>query len=418
MKRFTIPAMLLCFFAVVCVAQQRSGTPSRVSKLRIIQLAEPKLTGPVSLEQALAERRSVREFASRQLDFAQVGQLAWSGQGITEKEKGFRTAPSAGALYPIELYFATHESLFVYHPQGHSLEEVLNKDIRARLAAAALNQRAVAGAGCDVIIAGSVKKLARKYDKKARRYMLLEAGHIAQNIQLQAVSLGLASVPIGAFDISQVRKVCRLQKAFEPLYIISVGYPTAHPPKETVEQKRPVTQLQKRRTKKVVLIVARENFRDEELFQTRNVLTQAGAETVVASTKKGAIRGMLGGLGNAEVLVSELNVDDYDGVIFVGGIGAKEYFNNHMALSIARQAKEKGKVLGAICIAPTILANAGVLKGLRATSYPSQQGSLIRAGARYTGNAVERDGLVITGIGPEAATMFGKAVSDALIGRY
>ena len=130
-----------------------------------------------------------------------------------------------------------------------------------------------------------------------------------------------------------------------------------------------------------LFIIAPENFRDEELFQTRGVLTQAGAETVVASTKRGAIRGMLGGLGRAEVLVSELNVDDYDGVIFVGGIGAKEYFNNRMALSIARQAKEKGKVLGAICIAPTILANAGVLKGLRATSYPSQQGNLIRAGA-------------------------------------
>ena len=414
MRRLTIPAILLCVFAVVCVAQQRS----RVSQLKVIQLAEPKLTSSVSLEQALAQRRSVRDFARRQLDLSQIGQLAWAGQGITKKERGFRTAPSAGALYPIELYFATHESLFVYRPQGHSLEEVLNRDIRARLSVAALNQRAVAGAGCDIVIAGSVKKLARKYGKKARRYMLLEAGHIAQNIHLQAVSLGLGSVPIGAFDISQVRKVCRLPKAFEPLYIISVGYPAVQAPKETVEEKRPVPQLQKRITKKVVLIVARENFRDEELFQTRGVLAEAGVETVVASTKRGAIRGMLGGVGRAEVLVSELNVDDYDGVIFVGGIGAKEYFNNRMALSIARQAKEKGKVLGAICIAPTILANAGVLKGLRATSYPSQQGNLIRAGAQYTGNAVERDGLVITGIGPEAATMFGKAISDALVGRY
>ena len=414
MRRLTIPAILLCVFAVVCVAQQRS----RVSQLKMIQLAEPKLTGPVSLEQALAQRRSVRDFARRQLDLSQIGQLAWAGQGITEKERGFRTAPSAGALYPIELYFATHEGLFVYRPQGHSLEEVLNQDIRARLSVAALNQRAVAGAGCDIVIAGSVKTLARKYGKKARRYMLLEAGHIAQNIHLQAVSLGLASVPIGAFDISKVRKVCRLPKAFEPLYIISVGYPAGQAPKETVEEKRPVFRPEKKRAKKVVLIVARENFRDEELFQTRGVLTEAGVETVVASTKRGAIRGMLGGLGRAEVLVSELNVDDYDGVIFVGGIGAKEYFNNHTALSIARQAKEKGKVLGAICIAPTILANAGVLKGLRATSYPSQQGNLIRAGARYTGSAVERDGLVITGIGPEAATMFGKAISDALVGRY
>ena len=102
---------------------------------------------------------------------------------------------------------------------------------------------------------------------------------------------------------------------------------------------------------------------------------------------------------------------------FIGGSGAKEYFNNKYAQGIAKQAAEKKKVLGAICIAPTILANAGVLKGVSATSFPSEESQLRSAGAKYTGSDVERDGLIITGSGPQAATQFGQAIVKALEGK-
>ena len=227
-------AIILAGFTTVCLGQYKS----RVSPLKIIQLSAPRLTGPVSLEQALAKRRSVREFTHQQLNFAQIGQLAWAGQGITEKRRGFRTAPSAGAIYPIKLYFATQEGMFVYHPDEHSLEGIFSEDIRSRLAAAALEQKAVADAACDIIIAGSVKKLAAKYGNKARRYMLLEAGHIAENIQLQVVSLELGSVPIGAFDIRDVSKVCKLPTNLEPLLIICVGYPTEQTAIERGEEEK------------------------------------------------------------------------------------------------------------------------------------------------------------------------------------
>jgi len=128
--------------------------------------------------------------------------------------------------------------MFVYRPDGHILEETFNQDVRERLARAALKQEPVAEASCDIIVAGSVKKLSGKYGNKARRYMLLEAGHIAQNIQLQAVSLGLGSVTIGAFDINQVRKVCKLPTTLEPLYIICVGYPAGQSSAETGEQEK------------------------------------------------------------------------------------------------------------------------------------------------------------------------------------
>ncbi|HUS73640.1 MAG TPA: DJ-1/PfpI family protein [Sedimentisphaerales bacterium] len=400
MKRFVILALILGGFAALCLGQRRP----RVSPVKVIQLSEPKSTGSVSFEEALAKRRSVRQFTGQPLKLAQIGQLAWAGQGITEPARGLRTAPSAGAIYPITLYFATQDGLFVYNAGEHSLEQTSNLDVRGSLAAT--------NAPCNILIAGSERKLAAKFRGEANKYMLLEAGHIAQNIQLQAVCLGLGSVSIGGFDARGINRVCKLSRNIEPLYIISVGYPAAP---TTTEEKTSTTERPK--TKRAVLIIARENFRDEELFETRRVLTEAGVNTVVASSKRGAAKGMLGRVAEAAILVNEIAVDDYDAIIFVGGAGAMEYFHSRAAWNIAREAVAKRKVLGAICIAPAVLANAGVLTGVRATSFPSERERLQRAGALYTGVPVERDGLIITGSGPMAAIQFGRAIADALAGR-
>ncbi len=117
------------------------------------------------------------------------------------------------------------------------------------------------------------------------------------------------------------------------------------------------------------------------------------------------------------ILVSELRVDDYDAIIFIGGSGARQYFDSPVALSIAREAVDKKKVLGAICIAPLVLANAGVLDGVRATGFLSERLRLQRAGARYTGADVERDGLIITASDPRAAGRFGQTIVEALTNR-
>jgi len=418
MKRLTILVILLMVLPAVCLGQYKRSHQSRVLPLKIVQLSTPTLYGSFSLEWALVERRSVREFAGRPLDFEQIGQLAWAGQGITEKRRGLRTAPSAGAIYPIELYFATPEGLFVYNPDGHTLKEVFKGDTRSRLAKAALKQKCVADAACDIIIAGSARKLAARYGNRAKRYMLLEAGHVAQNIHLQAVCLGLGSVPVAVFETREVGRICNLPANLEPLYIICVGYPAGQPTTEEAEKQDPPRRVDtKRRVKTAVLIVARENFRDEELFETRRILDGAGVQTVIASSRTGLVRGMLGGGAEARILVNDIVVDDYDAIIFVGGPGASEYFNSPVALNIAREAANKQKVLAAICVAPTVLANAGVLKGVTATSFLSERVRLIRAGARYTGAPVERDGLIITASGPMAAIQFGRAIAEALAGR-
>jgi SagB-type dehydrogenase family enzyme len=375
----------------------------------IIQLTDPNLKGDMSLEEALAKRRSVRQFSSEPIKRSQISQLAWAGQGITEPQRGLRTAPSAGATYPIELLFAIPEGLFVYRPVDHSLMQIGNQDIRSGLAAAASMAESVAGAGCDIIVAGSIRKLTDQYKDNARKFMYMEAGHIAQNIQLQAVCLGLGSVTVGGFDTKEVRKVSNLTRTLDPLYIICVGYPAGTT--ETSQGQAGAA------GKKAVLIIGSQNFRDEELFETKRVLDAAQVQTVIASTKTGIIRGMLGNVAEASIPVNRLLVDDYDAIIFIGGPGAAEYVGNPSIINMVRETVRKGKVLAAIGVAPTILANANVLAGIQATSFLSERDILIQAGAIYTGFAVQRDRSIITATGPEAAVQFGRVIIDALSGR-
>jgi protease I len=166
--------------------------------------------------------------------------------------------------------------------------------------------------------------------------------------------------------------------------------------------------------KKVVLIIAHENFRDEEFLEPKAVLESNGVEVTVASSSMGPARGMLGAVAEPDTLIDDISVSDYDAVVFVGGSGSSEYFNNPTAHSIAQEAAASGKLLGAICIAPSTLANAGLLEGRKATSYPSEEGNLKSKGATFTGSGVEIDGKIITSDGPSSAEQFGQALLDAL----
>ncbi len=166
--------------------------------------------------------------------------------------------------------------------------------------------------------------------------------------------------------------------------------------------------------KSVLMIIAPENFRDEELMEPKDVLENAGVEVTIASKGTSSAKGSYGAVVSVDRDLSEVNVDEYDAVVFVGGSGSSVYFEDETAHNIARSAYEKGKVLAAICIAPSTLANAGLLEGRKATSFPSEQENLEEKGAEYTGANVEADGRIITGSGPHAATEFGQKIVEAL----
>lgn len=166
--------------------------------------------------------------------------------------------------------------------------------------------------------------------------------------------------------------------------------------------------------KKVVMIIANQNFRDEELQKPKAILEEHGAEVTVASSSLNKARGMLGATADPEVLYDQIKVQDYDAVVFVGGSGATEYWNDPTAHTIAQECLENGKILGAICIAPATLANAGVLTGKKATVWSSEIGQLKAKGVNYTGADVQEDGQIITADGPTSATKFGDALVKAL----
>lgn len=189
------------------------------------RLPKPAEKGEMSLEQALAQRRSIRSFRPDKLTPQQVAQLCWAAQGISEPEQGLRTSPSAGALYPLELYVVTADGVDQYLPRPHALRRHLAGDVRGKLQDAALRQRCVGQAPATFVIAAVVARTERKYGERALRYVHMEVGHAGENLLLQATALGLGAVPIGAFRDEQVAEVLSLPKEQVPLYLIPVGTP-------------------------------------------------------------------------------------------------------------------------------------------------------------------------------------------------
>ncbi len=167
--------------------------------------------------------------------------------------------------------------------------------------------------------------------------------------------------------------------------------------------------------KTVVLIIAEKIFRDEEYQVPKDILSKTGVNVITASTTIGEAVGKLGLKVKPDILISQIDIDKLDALIFIGGGGAEQYFHDPLAHRLAKEAIEKEKILGAICIAPVILANAGLLRGKRATVFPSGSESLKKGGATYTGGEVEIDGRLITGCGPEAATKFGEELVKMLL---
>ncbi|MEM2929538.1 MAG: SagB/ThcOx family dehydrogenase [Thermoproteota archaeon] len=218
-----IAALSVYFF----LRPARSQTPVWINATRL-RLPEPRYESEVSVEEALLKRRSVREYARGSLTLQEVSQLLWAAQGVTDPQ-GLRTAPSAGALYPLEVYLVVGSveglapGVYKYVPDGHEIIMVLDGDKRARLTDAALGQAWVGKAAVDIVITAVYERTTGKYGERGIRYVHLEAGHAAQNICLQATAMDLGVVTVGAFYDEQVKTVLSLPDEEQPLYIITIG---------------------------------------------------------------------------------------------------------------------------------------------------------------------------------------------------
>ncbi len=193
-----------------------------------ITLPEPLFKGKILTEEALKRRRSVREYQDKPLTLEEISQLLWAAQGITG-EYGMRTAPSAGALYPIELYIVAGRvdglaaGIYRYRPKGHELQKIAEGDKRGELYQAALEQESLRDGAAAVVIAAVYGRTTRKYGGRGIMYVHMEVGGVAENIYLQAVSLGIGTVFLGAFDDEMVKKVVNMAEGEEPLAIMPFG---------------------------------------------------------------------------------------------------------------------------------------------------------------------------------------------------
>jgi SagB-type dehydrogenase family enzyme len=235
--RFLIATVLLVVLSATACAGNgvhatgatRSSAPARAAE--VLALPAPRTESDTSLESALLSRRSVRSYQDEPLTLAETSQLLWAAQGITDPARGYRTAPSAGALYPLEVYVVAGNvedlppGVYRYNPAAHSLTPVKTGDQRDALYEAALRQPAVRDAPAVLVIAAVTERTTGKYDERGIRYVAMEAGHAAQNALLQAVALNLGAVVIGAFDDDGVQQAAGMLAAEQPLYLVPVGKP-------------------------------------------------------------------------------------------------------------------------------------------------------------------------------------------------
>ena len=191
---------------------------------KIINLPVPQTISKVSLEQSIYWRRSVRDFQDKDIPLEALSQILWAAQGITDTNFGFRAAPSAGALYPLHIYVVKKDGVFRYIPDGHKLVELSKEDKRPSLVRASLGQSFIREAPVDIVISANFAITQAKYGARAFRYVCMEIGHVSENIHLQAVALGLASIPIGAFWDDVIKTTLDLPDNQDPLYIIPIGY--------------------------------------------------------------------------------------------------------------------------------------------------------------------------------------------------
>ena len=226
MKQF-----LKWFFFLISLAVATHGW-GKVEGKGLIRLPNPAYDGKVSVEEAIKERRTIRDFQPKPLTVAQLSQLFWSAQGITDERSGFRAAPSGGALYPLDIYAVMGEGgvkglqsgVYHYQPASHNAQLIRKGDMRKEVARASLWQMWMAKAPVIFVITSEYERITRKYGKRGIRYAQIEVGHVGQNIFLQSGALGLGAGIVGAFHDDAVAKAIGAPTAHKPLIIMPVGY--------------------------------------------------------------------------------------------------------------------------------------------------------------------------------------------------
>jgi len=226
-----IRRMFFTFFICLCFITS-SWILGNVKEGKVISLPDPSYKGEVSVEEVIKSRRTVRSFRADPLTLSQLSQLLWAAQGITDERKGLRSAPSGGALYPLDVYVSVGEKgvidlpegIYRYLPQNHKIEKITEGDRRREIAKASVGQNWMAQAPVIFVITAEYSRITKKYGNRGQRYAHIEVGHVGQNIFLQAEAIGLGAGIVGAFNDQEIAKIINAMPNHEPLIIMPVGY--------------------------------------------------------------------------------------------------------------------------------------------------------------------------------------------------
>jgi len=221
--------VIIAVFSFFYVSLLNAAGGEMMSDESKIVLPKPRYKSAVSVEEAILKRRSVRNYIDKSLKIEDISQLLWSAQGITDERRKFRAAPSAGALFPLEVFLVVgnvsslEDGIYRYDPFNHAITKLIEGDYRNDLSLAALGQSCVKNGAISIVFAGVYDRITKKYGERGIVYTYMEAGHAAQNVYLQAEALGLGTVVVGAFMDDKVKKVIGMKEKETPLYILPVG---------------------------------------------------------------------------------------------------------------------------------------------------------------------------------------------------
>lgn len=232
---FLVPLVLILLCLGIYLTAGNVNYPvdrSNQPGIAMTELPSPDIQGRMSVEKAINNRRSVRNYTEQELSLEEISQLLWAAQGITSEVNSFRTAPSAGATYPLEVYMVVdavaglERGIYKYYPKTHEIGRLKTDTTMNRLADLvnnALYQSWIKQASALLIIAAVYERTTSKYSDRGKRYVYMEAGHVAQNVYLQATALGLGTVTVGAFRDQKVQSTIGMKSQEKPLYIMPIG---------------------------------------------------------------------------------------------------------------------------------------------------------------------------------------------------
>ncbi|OHB57406.1 MAG: hypothetical protein A2Y07_04255 [Planctomycetes bacterium GWF2_50_10] len=392
---------------------------ARAPQLRIV-LPDPNMLGTISVENSIAVYDQTRAYLTTPLSDEQVSQLTWAANMTiralariqttraappTRARPGQASAPNP-LLFPYDLYVFNVNGIFTYDPLAHSLTRIVTRDFRLGLSNAANKQPAINQAGMTILIL--TRPEGKTATTRSRFNEYAQAGQIAQSVALQAAGLGLGSLITTTFDQILVRKLANIPAAQDPIAMVTIGVPsTAITAQPTQARPQPTAQT-------VALILPEKNYSDEELSDILDAFDIANIRAEIASTTLGPREGINLGQATATVTIADLDLQQYDALIFIGGNGMMDYYRNDAVLDLIATASNQGKIIGGIGEGAALLAKAGILPADRARSYQRQSQYRLGNNQSYAESGVQTQAGIITAAGPASSTLFARAIIQAI----